>query len=230
MAVIGSAFSNSTYEKDGKTWVDYLGRKYQVIGVCGLSGPSALDSIVFVNIGSLSPEEQMNGIYYIDNTRDAQSVFDDMNRKSIEVLHTNLDKRRTPTALIDTVSGGMYLKSYLKVSLAVLLCFFCGSIAIQIIHRQTVKTAVMRLCGVSFIRAVKLNSCEWLIWGGLGLITGIISISACIVTSLFALPMSFLIQTSFQLTMTGISLLVIMLCVISVAEYSINPKTVVNKI
>lgn len=230
LAVVGSAVSNSTYEENGETWFDYLGRKYQVIGVCGLSGPSALDSIVFVNIGSLSPEEQLNGMYYIDNARDSRSVFDAMNSKSIEVLNTNLKIRRTPTALIDTVSGGMYLKSYLKASLAVLLCFFCGSAALQIIRRQTMKTAVMRLCGISFLRIAKTNSLEWLIWGGFGVLVAIISIVVSIATSLFTLPMSFLIRTSLRLTIADLLLLALMLCIISVAEYNISPRTVVNKI
>ncbi|MBO4496244.1 MAG: hypothetical protein J5752_10355 [Clostridiales bacterium] len=230
LAVIGRNVSDSVYKENGETYYDYLGRKYQVIGTCGLTGPSSLDSLVFVNLGSLSPEEQLNGMFYIDNTRSAESIFKTMNATCLELLHTKLAPRRTPTALIDTVSGGMYLKEYLKASIICLFLFFSGSIAIQIVRRQSFKVAIMRLCGISFSKILQITGRELLIWGGIGLLLGTSLIAAFVANSLFSLSVSFVVSTACKLILLDICLLVLLLLVIAISEYLINPKNLVAKV
>ena len=52
-AVVGRNLEKDIYNENSKKYYDYLGRKYEVLGITGIAGKSALDSIVFINIGSL---------------------------------------------------------------------------------------------------------------------------------------------------------------------------------
>ena len=65
-AVIGRKYRDSLFSRNGKQYIDYMNREYEVIGIAGLSGESPIDEVIFVNLGSLTSEEQLNGMFYID--------------------------------------------------------------------------------------------------------------------------------------------------------------------
>ena len=66
LAVIGSNYKESLVARNGKQYLEYRDRDYEVIGIVGLSAASPIDDVVFVNLGSLTPSDQLNGIFYID--------------------------------------------------------------------------------------------------------------------------------------------------------------------
>ncbi len=233
LAVIGQNVSESenVVQENDTSYLNFLGRKYRVIGICGLTGKSAMDSLVFVNLGSLSPEEQLNGIFYIDNADNKeQTVFEEMNAKSEELLHTTLEKRKTPSALIDMISGGMYLKDYLKISMLFLMLLFCGSIVIQIIRRQTQKVSVFRLCGISFPRVVFHSCRELIIWGIGGTLCGLLTIGIFFFYKIFSLSMAYMNSVVWILSGISIGVLAIMVLIVAVAEYFIDFGKVVARI
>jgi hypothetical protein len=230
LAVVGQDIYKTCYEENGHDYLDYLGKKYEIIGVAALSGQSPLDSLVFLNLGSLSPEEQIKGIFYIDNTSSAESVFREMNAKSEEVLHTTLERRNTPTALIDVVSGGMYLKDYLKIFMVLLLAFFYGSILLMAIRYHKVKAAVLRLCGVSFKRFIVIFCRSYIFWAIAGVIIAALITICSIFLGLFSLPFSLLWGVFSKLLFLDISLLILFVVISGIAEYRIDPGSVVSRI
>ena len=51
LAVIGSDFLESSFSKNGKEYVVYNEKEYEVIGVTGISNASSLDHLIMVNMG-----------------------------------------------------------------------------------------------------------------------------------------------------------------------------------
>ena len=230
LAVVGQAVFESCYEENGHDYLDYMDQKYEVIGVTAISGTSPIDSLVFVNLGSIPAEEQIKGIFYIDNASSAESVFEEMNRKSEEVLRTTLTRRNTPVALIDVVSGGMYLKNYLKVIMVFLLIFFYGSILLLAIRFHKVKSAVLRLCGVSFKRFMGIFCKNFLFWAAAGMILSALIAILTIFSGLFSLPFALLWKIFGTFLSLDLFLLIMFVIISGIVEYRIDPRKVVTRI
>jgi hypothetical protein len=230
LAVVGQDVYKSCYEENGHDYLDYMDKKYEVIGVTAISGASAMDSLVFINLGSIPAEEQIKGIFYIDNASSAESVFEEMNRKSEEVLRTTLTRRHTPVALIDVVSGGMYLKNYLKVFMVFLLVFFYGSILLLAIRSHKVKSAVLRLCGVSFKKFMDIFCRRSVLWAVAGIILAVLLSVFAIFFGMFSLPFALLWKIFGEFLILDILLLIVFVVISGIVEYRIDPGKVVTRI
>jgi len=230
LAVVGQDVYKSCFEENGREYLDYMGKKYEVIGVTAISGPSAIDALVFVNLGSIPAEEQIKGIFYIDNTSSVESVFNKMNTKSVEVLHTTLSRRKVPVALIDVISGGMYLKAYLKTFMLLLLTFFYGSILLMAVRAHKVKSAVLKLCGVSFKKFIVIFCRSYIFWAISGVILSAVITIISIFMGLFSLPFALLWRTFGTLLTLDLVLLVLFVIISGIAEYRIDPRKVVTRI
>ena len=230
LAVVGQNVYQSCYEENGHDYLDYMEKKYEVIGVAAISGESPIDSLVFVNLGSIPAEEQIKGIFYIDNASSTESVFEEMNRKSEEVLRTTLTRRNTPVALIDIVSGGMYLKNYLKVIMVFLLIFFYGSILVMAIRFHKVKSAVLRLCGVSFRKFMEIFCKSFVFWASAGIILSVLITISTIFSGLFSLPFALLWKIFGTFLFLDLFLLILFVVISGIVEYRIDPRKVVTRI
>ena len=230
LAVVGQNVYQSCYEENGHDYLDYMEKKYEVIGVAAISGESPIDSLVFVNLGSIPAEEQIKGIFYIDSASSAESVFEEMNRKSEEVLRTTLTRRNTPVALIDIVSGGMYLKNYLKVIMVFLLIFFYGSILVMAIRFHKVKSAVLRLCGVSFRKFMGIFCKSFVFWASAGIILSALITISTIFSGLFSLPFALLWKIFGTFLFLDLFLLILFVVISGIVEYRIDPRKVVTRI
>ena len=199
LAVIGNDYIEQIYEENGIKYFDYLDIKYEVIGIAGLTGKSALDSLVFVNLGSLPPEEQLNGIYYFDSSFSNEEVYEKAESKANGLFGCGLKRHDIPLAFIDVVSGGMYMKTYLKILIAALMLFVFANTMIQYTERQRMKISVMKLCSVPsgkiFYKVSRSYICDSLT----GIAAGVIVLIVLIKAGVFSLPLSHIFSVAYAL-------------------------------
>lgn len=188
LAVIGNDYKKQTYVRDGDKYIEYEGREYKVIGVTAVASSSTLDHLIFINFGGMTIKDQITGRYYIDGIGSMEQVFNELDKASQEILDVKLDRLETPTTYIDVVSGGMYLKTYLKILLALMFTFIYISILVQIVKRQSVKIAVMSIYGISFKRRLLKVSGDTLTGALIGIFIGLITIIVIIYSGFFVLP------------------------------------------
>lgn len=230
VAVIGNNYIDDIYEENNKKYFDYLNKKYEVIGIAGLSGSSPLDSMIFVNIGSLTPDEQLNGIFYIDSSTDNISIFEEFCTHSYDLLGCGLKQRGIPEAAIDTVSGGMYLKDYLKYIMIGLFIFTFANILIQHLRQHRSKIATLKVLGISnariLITTVKRSAVEQV----LGILIGTLTVLVLILTEYFSLPVRNLVILSSKLIACGLVLLFTWILANGLVIILTNPKEVIQRI
>lgn len=229
-AVVGRNLEKEIYSENNKNYYDYLGRKYEVLGITGIAGKSALDSIVFINIGSLLPEEQLDGIYYIDCSKNNNAVYQSFANSAISLFGCDLKIRRTPIAFIDIVSGKIYMKEYLLVIMVGLMLFAYINTLIQYIERQRLKISVMKLCGTKTGRILKETGRSYIIDCIIGMLTGFTVLMILLCTGFFALEYTYglsvilgLLGASFGLAIIGF-----LICVSSVIKT--EPQEIISQI
>jgi len=223
LAVVGKDYIPQTYSESGKKYLDYYGNKYEVIGVTGVTGPSTLDSLIFVNMGSVAPEKQLTGRLYIDSNNNTENLYEDLNRASLTIYGQELDRLATPKTLIDVVSGGMYLKSYLKALLLCMGIFLYLSILIQTVNANRRSLSVMKMLGVSFGRSYRKLNKSNLLTALAGLIGGLIADLVFLFSGYFALPFK---ESGFALAvcfLTALGLLVIWNIILMITSWRLNP-------
>lgn len=229
-AVVGKLYTKYIYKEDGKKYFDYHNRKYEVIGITGLSGDSALDSMIFVNLGSLTPEEQISGIYYIDSSSDNKMLYHDFEAQAEELFGCSIKEHDIPSALIDTVSGGMYLKMYLKYIMLGLLLFTFVNILIQSLRTSRSKISILKVLGISNSKILISVSLQYSFEILCGIFIGLLTISLIIITGLFSLPISTLIDLALKLTGISVLMLVFWIIASEAVIILINPREVIQKI
>ena len=190
-AVVGRNLEKDVYNENSKKYYDYLGRKYEVLGITGIAGKSALDSIVFINIGSLLPEEQLDGIYYIDCADNNETVYQSFANSARSLFGCDLKIRRTPIAFIDIVSGKIYMKDYLLVIMVGLMLFVYINTLIQYIERNRLKISIMKLCGSRTGRILKETGRSYIIDCIIGMLIGFTILIILLCTGFFALEYSY---------------------------------------
>lgn len=223
LAVIGKDYIPQTYLESAKRYLDYYGNKYEVIGITGVTGPSTLDSLIFVNMGSVAPEKQLTGRLYIDSNNNTENLYEDLNRASLTIYGQELDRLATPKTLIDVVSGGMYLKSYLKALLLCMGIFLYLSILIQTVNANRRSLSVMKMLGVSFGRSYRKLNKSNLLTALAGLIGGLIADLVFLFSGYFALPFK---ESGFALAvcfLTALGLLVIWNIILMITSWRLNP-------
>ena len=222
LAVIGRNYCDSVYVKDGVSYIEIMGKEYVVIGITAMAGESALDDMLFVNIGSLSREEQIQNMFYIDMCDDTDKAYAEMDLLAQSLLGTSLSKREMPTALIDVVSGGMYMKDYLKVLSAFLLIFTMINILVQFIRRSKFKTAVMKMEGVDFIRIFSAVNKQLFLCETVGMLIGVVTVAIMIKCSVFVLPYETLIKNLTLFICVDVVLFVISALIIGIYERNVS--------
>ena len=203
-AVVGRNIERDVYSENNKHYYDYLGRKYEVVGITGIASKSALDSIIFINIGSLLPEEQLDGMYYIDCSKNNEAIYRNIANNARSLFGCDLKNRRTPIAFVDIVSGKMYMKSYLFVIMVGLMAFAYVNTLFQYIERQRLKISIMKLCGTKTERILKETGRAYVLDCVIGVFFGIIVLMVLLFTGFFALEYSYVI--SVILALFGFSL------------------------
>lgn len=230
MAVIGKKHEELTAERGGKRYLEYLNKEYEVVGVVGLSGESAMDDIIFVNLGSLTPEEQLNGTYYIDCSSDNEAVYDEMLSKAEGLFGCSLKRRDIPMAFIDVVSGGMYMKSYLKVLLILLGVITFFSVIIQSTREKMIQISVMKIQGIRlqtlFTKTVVNPLKAYLI----GTVIGIACNIGFIVFGVFSLPVNWLAYYFVIAFVAGLIMMLTWMLIVYIYIRVMNPKEVIQKL
>lgn len=230
LAVIGGNYMNLTVKHNGKTYLDYKGRKYEVIGLVGMASDSPIDDVIFVNLGSLSAEEQLDGSYYIDCSKNNKEIYESLLSHSEELFGCGLKTRDIPTAFIDIVSGGMYLKTYLKCFIILLAGFAFINVLIQSIRKDLVKMAVMKILCINALTIFIKTTKRILISFSIGILFGISCDLMIVILGLFSLPLNWILQYLLFSLVISVLLLVIWLVSVAIFELVFNPKGVIQKI
>ena len=230
VAVIGKDYEDQIYKENDSDLIDYLGKKYEVVGKVGLSGSSAVDSIIFVNLGSLTPEEQLDGIYYFDSAFSNENVYKKAESMANELFGCGLKLHDTPMAFIDVVAGGMYMKTYLKVILSVLMLLAFNNVMTQYNHRQKMKISIMKLCSVSYSKIFKSVCKNYIFDGLIGISLGVLILLVLMFFSVFSLPVNYIISVTAGLLLAAIGIFVIGLITSGSVILRNKPGEMVNKI
>lgn len=230
LAVIGREYEDQVYKENGTELIDYLGKKYEVAGKAGLSGSSALDSIIFVNLGSLTPEEQLDGIYYFDSAFSNENVYKKAESMADELFGCGLKLHDMPMAFIDVVAGGMYMKTYLKVILSILMLLAFNNVMTQYNNRQKMKISVMKLCSVSYSGIFRSVCKNYIIDCLIGISLGSLILLALIYFRIFSLPVNYIIQVTAGLLLAAFGIFVAGLISSGTVILRNKPGEMVNKI
>ena len=223
LTVIGKEYKEDIFTENGNDYIDYLGKKYQVIGIVGTEEDSTLDSLVFVNLGSMEPDIQLQGRYYVDSRKSTEKCYEKINNKAMELYGYDLDRCARPETLIDIVSNGLYLKSYLKILSILMALFLYISILIQSIGMNKNTIGIMKTVGIRFDRMFIKVNLRILIIALLGIVLGIITDCGLIIGSVFDLSASDM--TMSLIVISGISFGLLALWTLIVALYNnrLNP-------
>ncbi len=230
LAVIGSDFLESSFSKNGKEYVVYNEKEYEVIGVTGISNASSLDHLIMVNMGSMNQEEQKTGRIYIDGDRSMKEDYHEMEELAPRLFDVRLDRLVTPKTLIDEASGGMYLKVYLKGIMAFLFVFIYLSVVVQVLKRQNLKIAVMGIYGLSFGRRFISISGSVLLSSLIGLILGLIVDIVLIKVKYFSLPYDLLYKYISIFFGTGLIMIGLMALITALGMRRVNIGEVIREV
>ena len=230
LAVIGSDFLESSFSKNGKEYVVYNEKEYEVIGVTGISNVSSLDHLIMVNMGSMNQEEQKTGRIYIDGDRSMKEDYHEMEELAPRLFDVRFDRLVTPKTLIDEASGGMYLKVYLKGIMAFLFVFIYLSVVVQVLKRQNLKIAVMGIYGLSFGRRFISISGSVLLSSLIGLILGLIVDIVLIKVKYFSLPYDLLYKYISIFFGTGLIMIGLMALITALGMRRVNIGEVIRAV
>lgn len=229
-AVVGKNFEKEIYKEGDKSYYNFLGRKYEIIGITGIASKSAMDSIIFVNLGSLMPEEQLNGIYYIDCSRDNKAVYEDIAKNSRVLFGCNLKSRKTPIAFIDIASGKMYMKNYLFVIIVSLMIFAYANTLIQYIERQQLKISIMKLCGAKIGKILKEAGIEYIIDCMTGILTGVLTLFLLLYYGVFALEYSYVVNVILGLSGASLGFAIVGFFIFSLFVVKADPQEIIRQV
>lgn len=230
LAVIGSSYLDEGYYVEDIPYIFFANQEYNVIGIAGINIPSSLDQLLFLNLGAIPPEEQMNGRFYIDGNRALPRFFEQMNDASLQFFEQPLVRLPTPTTLTDLVSGGVYLKEYLKAIVLFLFIFLYISILVQSVLSHKHVLGVMKIVGVSqrkqFARVYipLLTSCA------LGIVAAALIGVFLILRHYFILPENDVIKILTVCILISIMLLIIWIFIIRLCDRFIKISEVTQKL
>lgn len=229
-AVIGRKYRDSLFSRNDKQYFEYMNREYEVIGIAGLSGDSPVDEVIFVNLGSLTPEEQLKGMYYIDCSSNNGAIYDEMCLKSQGLFGCGLKIHSTPRAFIDIVADGMYLKNYLKILMVLLGVIAFINVLIQSIRKKMIEIAVMKVQGIRLRKAIARTTKEVVIAFLAGISAGLLVNIGLTVFGVFSLPVSWLIRYCASMLGAGFLMMFVWIFVVFIVEWKLDPKEVIQKV
>lgn len=198
LAVIGKDYLGDTFKEDDQTCIMYRGERYRVIGTAGLTVHSTLDSLIFVNLGSVSPEEQMNGRFYIDgDDKTVNASYWKMSELSCRETGMALKKLTLPTTVTDIVSGGTYMSGALRVLVFSFLILLYISILYRAILSAGKRTGAMMLAGVSKKQIIWRIYRPMFFSGLAGILISLILSGAALLLNYFYLPANLVLREIF---------------------------------
>ena len=228
-AVIGRKYKDSLSTRDGRRYLEYMDRDYEVIGVAGFSGESPIDEVIFVNLGSLTPDEQLKGMYYIDCGNN-ESVYNEMSRLAQSLFGCGIKLHSTPRAFIDIVADGMYMKNYLKILMVLLGVIAFINVLVQSLKKRMVEIAVMKVQGIR-LRKILFKTTKAFITAFLaGTFAGLFVNLGLTVFGVFSLPVNWLIKYCAAMLGAGLLMMIAWILVVSVVEWKLDPKEVIQKV
>lgn len=230
LAVIGKAFQDLTFEMDNKTFIEYCGKKYEVLGVVGIADESSLDHLLFVNLGSMTPEEQIHGRLYVDGNTSMENIISEIDKNAIVLFGVHIDRLPIPQLYVDSVTGGLYLKTYLKVLLFILFIFLYISVIIQFFKQNIKKIIVLNICGISFSRGIIFITGRVFLFSILGLFVGGLIDITLINISYFTLPFNILYTLVLRFWLIGLVLIVMLVLLEGIGIKRIDIKEAIRVI
>lgn len=133
-------------------------------------------------------------------------------------------------AFIEVVSGGMYMKSYLKGLLILLGIITYSSVLIQSIRENFVMIAVMKVQGIGYGKMFLKTIKQFLTAFMTGTTLGLVCIMFMILSGYFSLPVNWLIRYCLYLLTAGVSMALIWMLTVVIVEWKLDPKRVIQKI
>lgn len=230
LAVIGRNYKDSTYVRDNKKYFEYKNREYEVIGEVGFTGKSPIDDILFINLGSLTPEEQLNGMYYIDCSSDNEAIYNRLLEQSESLFGCGLKRREIPKAFVDVVAGGMYMKDYMKIIMILLGLITYINVLIQSTREKKVEISVMKIQGIHIKRMIFKTTKAKLISSFLGVLTGLFFDMIFLFFDVFSLPIMWVVNYLLNILIIAFIMLLGWVFIISFFEWKLNPKEVIHKV
>lgn len=215
LAVIGSNYMDETYEVGEERFILYNDDEYKVIGVAGLSYPTTLDSLMFLNLGSAHIKELKDIRFFVDGKANSpEKIFEIMNAFTLKEIETGLIRMDMPTTLTDLVSGGVYLKQHLTVLTFAFVVLTYISILTYTLSAENKKIGVMLLSGISVNRIFRHVYGRIFAFGIAGVALGVIVSSAVLSLRYFQLSVPLVFRD--LVFWCGISLLLLLLCIIPI--------------
>lgn len=210
MAVIGKDLMDQAFIEDGKEYIYLDGLMCEVIGIAGIAHDSTIDALYFINLGAISPERQI-GRYYVDGARDVSAVFEKIQLVSSDQLQLPMRKLDLPMTFTDAVTGDVYLKTYLKAVVALLLIFIYLSVLSQALSAERRKIGILKVVGISTKNVNRRVHWPLLAWGASGIALTLLTGAILIGINYFALPQSEAIRILVACSLTSSALLAIWL-------------------
>jgi hypothetical protein len=215
LAVIGRNYMNETYEVGEDRYILYNDDEYKVIGVAGLSYPTTLDSLLFLNLGSAHIKELKDIRFFVDGKANSPGKnFETMNAFTQKEIGTKLIRLDMPTTLTDLVSGGVFLKQHLTVLTFVFIVLTYLSILTYTLSAENKKIGVMLLSGISVHRIFRHVYGRIFAFGIAGI--GLGAIVSSVVLSLRYFQLSIPLVFRDLVFWCAISLLLLLLCIIPI--------------
>jgi len=209
LAVIGNKYLAQTFKEDNDLFLMVGNEKYRVIGTVGLGVSSTLDQLLFLNLGSVSYEEQMKGRFYIDgNSNEVNKVYSQMNTFTKQKIGIPLRRLTLPTTLTDIASGGVYMKKYLQVFVFLFLTLIYISILSKALSSDKKRIGSMLLVGISKERIIRQTFFPLFIFGLIGIAVTCILSGFLICFKFFSLPTSNVVREALLSCLISLFLLV----------------------
>lgn len=217
MAVIGKDLLNQSFIEDGKRFIYLDGLACEVVGIAGIAHDSTIDALYFINLGAISPERQI-GRYYVDGARDVSAVFEKIQLVSSDQLHLPMRRLDLPMTFTDAVTGDVYLKTYLKAVVALLLIFIYLSVLSQALSAERRKIGILKVVGISTKNVNRRVHWPLLAWGASGIALTLLTGAILVGINYFALPQSEAIRILVACSLTSSAFLVIWLLLFDVFD------------
>ena len=229
-AVIGKDFIEFSFLKEGKKYIEYCGETYEVLGITGITKESSLDHVLFVNLGSMSNEEQLHGRIYIDGNSSMEAIFNEMDKNALSIFGVHINRLPTPKVVVDSVTSDVYIKPYLKVLLLLVFAFQYLSIVLQLLRINKTRIAIMSVCGISYISGLIKVSGRIMVVSLLGILFGGITDAVLIICRYFNLPNSMLYRVILSFLLIDLISIAIFELVIGIGMRKINVEEVIRAI
>ncbi len=151
VAVVGSNQWEKVTTRDGAHFVDWDGRRYEVVGKMGTPYESALNDLVMVGMGSIPVGRAAAGRFYVDG-KHPQKAFEEIYRRAESTGVFQVKAMDRPVEMADAIRLNLRF-GWLYVSLVTLIMMVsCSILMVLWIRGKTRAIAIYRLVGYGGFR------------------------------------------------------------------------------